>query len=82
MRGEQEPKTGLRCIRHFEGDDVMRCGARQQKVKHFRIRQRGFRSVRLGEWYCFCLRGDSPNQQGQECRQAVLERLEPLHELI
>ena len=26
---QQEPQTGLRGIRHFEGEDVMRCGARQ-----------------------------------------------------
>ena len=30
----------------------------------------------------FCLRGDRLDQQGQEGRPAVLERLEPLHEFI
>ena len=46
---KQEPQTGLRGIRHFEGEDVVRCGARQQKVQHFRICQRGFRTMGLGE---------------------------------
>jgi len=38
--------------------------------------------IDLGEWSSFCLRRDGPDQQGQQCRQAVLERLELLHEFI
>ena len=47
---KQEPQTCLRGVRHFEGEDVVRCGARQQKVQRFRICQRGFRSMCLGNW--------------------------------
>jgi hypothetical protein len=65
---KQEPTTGLRCIRHFEGEDVVQCGASQQKIKHFCIYRRGFRTVHFGEWRSFCLRGDGIDQQGQERR--------------
>ena len=56
--------------------------ARQQKVQHFCVCQSGFRAMHFGAGGSFCLRGDGIDQQGQEGRQAVLERLEPLHEFI
>jgi hypothetical protein len=60
----------------------MRCGTRQQKVQYFGIGQRGFRAIYRREWRSCCLRGDGLDQQGQEGRQAVLERLKPLHEFV
>src|SRR5215510_13231101 len=79
---QQEPQTGLCGIRHFEGEDVMQCGARQQKVQYFVICQRGFCTMCRREWRSFCLRGDDLDQQSQKGWQAVLERLKPLHKFV